>query len=278
MNPHVHSHFHPRLISRQAFGRSRQQRNVDDYWELVNAQQFEHLLPITPHHFGGISASMRSMPSDSAKRISLAAVNDVGVEVLAHYKSFRLFHDHPYPGYWGIFINGAGARLVASFLQTHYSGADSYSSYLTAAFFFLYRHELFHFHFDKWILSHEEIRRNSIYEPYFDNVYRPYRLSVENLEETLANVIALSSHGHTRSYTEGLRAFAKQMPAPYANVDVNKEDVAATLAGRVLAIGGPSVSAQERLLWQGQLILNKGAFQRTYNTPPTYLVEQFTLH
>lgn len=261
----------------RVLSRGRHSKGVVGSWESVDTRPFEYLQSISPAVFKELSESMKPLPSDVSRYVSLAAVNDGGVEILAHYKSFRYLHAPPYPGYWGIFINGSGIRLTGNFLNNYYLGKDSFPSYLYSALLFLYRHELFHFNFDKWVLSHEEIRGGGIYDRYLEDVYRPYRSSIENFEETLANMIALTLRGYQRSHIEGLRSFAREMPSPYANIDADIEDVAASLAGRVLAYGGPSIASHDRLRWQGQLILNRNAFKGAHHTPPAYLVERFTL-
>ena len=77
---------------------------------------------------------------------------------------------------------------------------------LRLAFYVPYRHELFHFHVERFATRHEVLARTAVYKPYDFDVFRPLAWTSTWLEEALANAVVLESklvkdrrrNGHSR--------------------------------------------------------------------------------
>ncbi|MCC5975259.1 MAG: hypothetical protein JJT81_14570 [Rubellimicrobium sp.] len=172
------------------------------------------------------------------------AARDLGLDVLAFYKSFRFFDLAPFKGKWGIFLLDAGVAAVAAEFRAHTPALPAAEAQ-RLAMTLLYEHERYHFWIDAWAISQEcvplmpKLKR---YEYYFASKSTG-TLEPINIEESLANGFAFrrvtrDKLGGAPGISATIRAFLRQCPEPYSEFDMNatqRRDSEGLLAGSVLS-------------------------------------------
>ena len=157
-----------------------------------------------------------------------------GMEAIAFYKSLRFKHRPLFAGHWGIFILETGIQTIANLILAHYPRKYNCDEARTKAFWMLYYHERYHFRFDAWAISQESFQLSPLYERYYHEVYQVNYPNTLLVEETLANLSALSSvqrHG-IQAFT---RQFMRAQPGAYGNIkDVDVNQLRAQLAAQLM--------------------------------------------
>ncbi len=195
-----------------------------------------------------------------------------GIEALAFYKSIHYQHKPPFRGKWGIFIFDYALRYLAHEIEDHCSGKYSWSERVMKARKLLYFHERFHFRFDCWVIAHESALTVPLYENYRNSVYRTFHPGKLVLEESLANLHALSS-----LYREGITSFTKKFmlsqPGAYANIiGVDMEEYLAMLAAQTFH-GRAQFVAVRRLPEHVPFIASPKNKKLTDSWCPNYIVK-----
>lgn len=133
---------------------------------------------------------------DHAGRFALAeAVTDFGTESLGEYLPWHAFARSTstpwgmyfFPEaliYWAADIWEAAHRLFPTITP---------SDALWIAFYVTYRHELFHFHVERFAIRQEVLQRRPVFRPYLSRVRRVVTQTEDWLEEALAQAVVLSS-------------------------------------------------------------------------------------
>ena len=201
----------------------------DDHQSLYPVYLFERYLnqyPLLHYEFndedGGLTRIVgRSLELD-------------GMETIAFYKSLRFKHRPLFAGHWGIFILETGIQTIANLILAHYPGRYNCDEARTKAFWILYYHERYHFRFDAWAFSQESVLISPLYERYYHEVYQVNYPNTLLVEETLANLSALSSvqrHG-IQAFT---RQFMRAQPGAYGNIKgVDANQLRAQLAAQLM--------------------------------------------
>ena len=157
-----------------------------------------------------------------------------GMEAIAFYKSLRFKHRPLFAGHWGIFILETGIQTIANLILAHYPRKYNCDEARTKAFWMLYYHERYHFRFDAWAISQESFQLSPLYERYYHEVYQVNYPNTLLVEETLANLSALSSvqrHG-IQAFT---RQFMRAQPGAYGNIKgVDANQLRAQLAAQLM--------------------------------------------
>jgi len=166
-----------------------------------------------------------------------------GVETLAFYKSIHHKSELPFKGQWGIFIFDYSLKYLSHEIAEYYPDKFSDEEALEKAFFLLYYHEIFHFRFDCWVISHESSTKKPLYIKYKHYVYNRYTPSEHEFirEESLANIYCLASikrHG----VFDYAKKFMLCQPGAYSKViDVDVFEYNAELASQLFN-GDPMLS------------------------------------
>ena len=203
--------------------------------------------------------------SDKDGRLLDGSIREIGIEVLAFYKSKRFLQNSPFPGHWGIFYIRQGIEHIYELLRREH---PKYAK-LILAYQFLRRHEMFHFKFDVYALSLESAIGKPLYGP-LKYIYRNHRS--HQIEEALANrsswIWAKKTTASTFFYD-----FMKLQPRCYSEFDNDRSQMGSRLAANLLD-HNISLSARrdEQAYWVGQMPLNF-----TYATCPEYIVEPLSL-
>lgn len=172
------------------------------------------------------------------------SARDLGLDVLAFYKSFRFCDLEPFKGSWGIFLLDAGVAAVAAEFREHTPALPAAEAQ-RLAMALLYEHERYHFWIDAWAISQEcvplkpKLKR---YEYYVASKSAGV-LDPDNIEESLANGFAFrritrGKRGSAPHISAMLRTFLCQCPVPYSEFDMNtieRRDAEGLLAGSVLS-------------------------------------------
>lgn len=149
---------------------------------------------------------------------------EVGIDILAFYKSFRFRQLPPFPGNWGVFLIDVGvATLVEEFrLQRPNLPLTDLQKIATSALLY---HEQYHFWIDVWALAQEmsSLHASKIkqYEYYFEQ-RKQFSLTGLDFEESLANhyMFRRLSKFHMSDGSRPTRLVAKfldQCPEPYSH-------------------------------------------------------------
>ncbi len=163
-------------------------------------------------------------PSDEDVGAARKAYREVGIDVLAFYKSFRFRDRAPFRGHWGIFLLDAGGAAVAA----EYAAmrpALPFAEARRLAVATLLAHERYHFWIDAWALGQEILpmstHRIKRYEYYLAEKRHNF-LTEYDIEESLANHYAFRqlrnlklSDGSTAGSI--VRTFFTSCPEPYSD-------------------------------------------------------------
>lgn len=153
---------------------------------------------------------------------------EIGLDVLAFYKSFRYLSRPPFRGRWGIFLLDQGIAAVGSEFRAMAPGMSRWEAERLAQQT-LIEHERYHFWIDAWTLSEEvaphPTERFKRYEYYL--VHREaMALTNGDFEESLANHYTFRRLSRTR-LSDGsgparlLRRLFTLCPEPYSNFDLD---------------------------------------------------------
>lgn len=198
----------------------------------VGAEYFDDLLD--PRPFGPEGGDFdRSLPvsvtvGEADIEAGRSALPEIGLDVLAFYKSFRFLDRSPFRGQWGIFLLDQGIATVASEFRAMAPWMPQWEAERLAQQT-LIEHERYHFWIDAWTLSeevaHHPTERFKRYEYYL--VHREtLALSGGDFEESLANHYAFRRLTRTR-LSDGsgparlLRRLFSLCPEPYSNFDLD---------------------------------------------------------
>lgn len=124
------------------------------------------------------------------------ALAKFGMEALGYY---RPWHRSPRGSgaNWGIYLSifpiCGFAKLLADDLAKAGISLPTKGDYGNLATEFVMRHELFHFHVERFAIAQEVIQRRPIYRPYHRNVYARTANTPVWLEEALAQASVLAS-------------------------------------------------------------------------------------
>lgn len=161
-------------------------------------------------------------PSDEDVEAGRAAYREVGIDVLAFYKSFRFRSRPPFRDTWGIFLLDAGiAAVTAEYAEM--APALPSAEVRKVAIATLLAHERYHFWIDAWALGQEVLPLSPCikrYEYYLAKK-RHVSLTEHDIEESLANHYAFQQL-RTRQLSDGskagrlVRALFKNCPVPYS--------------------------------------------------------------
>lgn len=154
--------------------------------------------------------------------VARKALRQLGIDVLAFYKSFRFKQQRPFPDTWGIYILDTGVATVAA----EYAAAEReipQNELVNLAVATLVSHERYHFWVDAWALGYEILpmaKQTKRYEYYLAN--RCALASGFDCEESLANHYAfrLLSRRKLSDGTSAERlvgALFDACPAPYSD-------------------------------------------------------------
>ncbi len=157
------------------------------------------------------------------------AYREVGVDVLAFYKSFRFRDRPPFRGKWGIFLLDAGIGAVAA----EYAAMNPSLPVVEVkelAVATLLAHERYHFWIDAWALGQEILPigpRIKRYEYYLD-MKRHADLTKFDFEESLANHYAFRQLRSRKLSDQSMagrlvRTFFESCPEPYSSFSYNPE-------------------------------------------------------
>lgn len=161
-------------------------------------------------------------PSDEDIDAGRRVYREVGLDVLAFYKSFRFRDRPPFRGKWGIFLIDAGIGAVAA----EYAAMNPslpMAEVRELAVATLLAHERYHFWIDAWALGQEVLPmepRIKRYE-YSLDMKRATNLSEFDFEESLANHYAFRQL-RSRQLSDGsraehlVRALFESCPEPYS--------------------------------------------------------------
>ena len=117
------------------------------------------------------------------------AYRELGVDVLAFYKSFRFRDCPPFRGHWGIFLIDVGIDAVAAEYAAMAPGLP-FAELRELAVATLLAHERYHFWIDAWALGQESLPLTSPRIKryvYYLAAKRDARLTEDDVEESLAN-------------------------------------------------------------------------------------------
>ncbi|MFW2132531.1 hypothetical protein [Ectothiorhodospira haloalkaliphila] len=205
--------------------------------------------------------------TEENRRAAVDVAEELGIDVLAFYKSFR-FEDHaPFRGQWGIFLINAGIGALAGELKG-YKPYLKLTELVKIAAGALYQHERYHFWIDAWALAQECIPLSDRVKRYEYYLARKPMLALtdDDIEESLANRFALGQFRNnflsdgSRAYPL-LRRFFLRCPSPYCRFDFAGKALRASeglLSGSILnglqsaALDFVLISRQETelpLLW-----------------------------
>jgi hypothetical protein len=125
---------------------------------------------------------------------------ELGVEAYATYLPIHFFPEDSWSdAKWGIYISEDGVDSLAGLLQQAYRNAygppspATKASFRQVAFEVLLRHEMAHFKIESFALNAEIYRREAVYVPYLEKVYRETYKRDDCLEEALANSTVINS-------------------------------------------------------------------------------------
>lgn len=198
-------------------------------------------------------------PSDEDVDAGRRAYGEVGVDVLAFYKSFRFRDRPPFRGKWGIFLLDVGiAALTAEFAEMN--PALPVAEAKDLAFATLLAHERYHFWIDAWALGQEILPFTRIkrYEYYLDEKMAT-SLTPDDIEESLANHYVFTQVRSQRlsdGSTAGrlVRTFFKRCPEPYSIFSYASEtrvlregELAAAVANGVSPQWSANISAASKM-------------------------------
>jgi len=123
-------------------------------------------------------------------------IAEFGADAFGTYLPWHAFRNSPRTP-WGmyIFLNplwkwACGVFAVSKALPTP---KPTLLTVLRLLFNVIYRHELFHYHVERFSLRQEVIQRKPIYRPYVDDVEPQVRGTERWLEEALAQAVVLNS-------------------------------------------------------------------------------------
>ena len=195
------------------------------------------------------------------------AVQEVGLDILAFYKSFRFIDRPPLRGKWGIFIIDQGIATVAAAFRAADPRLPRHEAEWLALQT-LYEHERYHFWIDAWTLSMEAAAAGEKYKRY--EYYLAHReavaLSPGDYEESLANHYAFRRLGRIKLSTgsgpaQVLRKFFETCPEPYSIFDLDTQTrlkFEGRLAGGLMSgVSGPTcalTSADPDVTGSGQTL------------------------
>lgn len=153
--------------------------------------------------------------------------SEVGIDVLAFYKSFRFTQEPPFKGKWGIFLIDAGIASVAARFRAQMP-VLRHQVALQLAADTLYEHERYHFWIDAWALGQECLpvgNRVKRYEYYLAK-RALVALTAGDVEESLANRFTFGRLGGRilsgkTSARKLLRSFFSACPVPYSRFDLS---------------------------------------------------------
>ncbi|MDF1730800.1 MAG: hypothetical protein P1U49_04795 [Minwuia sp.] len=198
----------------------------------VGAGNFEDLLDPRPFDPAGGDID-RTVPvsvpvAEADVEAGRSVLPEIGLDVLAFYKSFRFLDRPPFRGQWGIFLLDQGIATVASEFQATALGMPRWEAERLAQQT-LIEHERYHFWIDAWTLSEELTphprMRFKRYEYYLAH-RAALALSKGDFEESLANHYAFRRLSRTR-LSDGsgparlLRRLFSSCPEPYSNFDLD---------------------------------------------------------
>jgi hypothetical protein len=130
-----------------------------------------------------------------ARARTAAAIAELGAEYFAVYLPWHQYADSEQTP-WGMYLNVERVLMLAvemSARAQQQGHAISREHSLRLAFYVMYRHELFHFHVERFATRHEVLARIATYRPYDFEVFRPLAWTSSWLEEALANAVVLES-------------------------------------------------------------------------------------
>jgi hypothetical protein len=127
-------------------------------------------------------------------------IEGLGVEAYATYLPIHFFPEDAWSeAKWGIYISEDGVDSLAGLLQRAYRNAygppspDAKASFRQVAFEVLLRHEMAHFRIESFALNAEMYRREAVYVPYLEQVYRETYKTDNCLGEAWAKSTVLHS-------------------------------------------------------------------------------------
>lgn len=173
------------------------------------------------------------------------AIREVGIDVLAFYKSRRYINNRPYPGKWGIFYLEHGIYRLKELIEMVYPG---YGSSLHLAYEFLRKHEHFHYKFDIYTLSVEAHMAKALYDR-LKYAFRNH--SIYLVEEALANRQVWDwAKRNQVGIGEFAYDFLKLQPGAYARFDEEKIKLAGELAANLLDLNfSPDAFREDQAIW-----------------------------
>lgn len=173
---------------------------------------------VSPFGFPGLGP-VDSEAVDAARSV----VQEIGVDALAFYKSFRFKNRAPFPGRWGTFLIDAGIMAVAQEFRSQKRPPTQHEAE-QLSFQTLLQHERYHFWVDVWALGQEILPLHAQWKryEYYLEARPAFELTEADDEECLANFYVIRRLRDVRladgsSATRFVRRFFAQCPVPYSH-------------------------------------------------------------
>ena len=121
----------------------------------------------------------------------------MGTETYGCFAPYHYYHTHPHI-HWGIYLYFEPMiRWAATlYLVLHHKGETiSFAQAFHLVWFAVFRHELFHYHVERFATRQEIAQRKPVYIPYKNNVFghSSIRDTEDWMEEALAQAVVLKS-------------------------------------------------------------------------------------
>lgn len=214
-----------------------EQANDNPYEDHIPNSNYTNLTELSPldHERQNNDNDFDLDPEDS--ELIDIKIQELGIEVLAFYKSIHNEKKEPYPGKWGIFVYDWALEKLGQEIFVRYGGKYDPFESRNFAWKKIHKHEMYHFFIDAWTLSKESILKRELYNDYLKEVYNVYRPGLEVVEESLANRFVFNSLKRGTPLYEvkdWVIDFMDRQPGAYANFRGDPVPKRAKLAAQIL--------------------------------------------